>query len=84
MREQALHGCIQVRHLHGKADLPADAPLRFDLVDRLRLGFVKDLQRGMAHIQDQRAPLAVIPELGGGQSEAVTIEFHRAFVIGGG
>jgi hypothetical protein len=84
MREQTLHGCIQVGHLKGKADLPADALFRFDLVDRLRLGFVKDLQGGMAHIEDQRPTLTVIPELHGFNSKSVTIEFYRAFVVAGG
>ena len=37
--EQAFNRRRQIRHLQRKADLPADAPAHFDLINRLGLRF---------------------------------------------
>ncbi len=71
----------QVWHLQRKADLPADAFFRFDLVDDLRLGFVEDLQRGMAHVQDERLTTIVVPDGGRLDPEPITIELYQAFIV---
>lgn len=84
MGEQALHGRLQVRNLKCKPDLPADASARFDLVDGLCLCFVENLQGGLAHIEDQRPALAVVPKLRRLDPESLTVEFYRSFIIAGG
>ena len=48
--EQALHRRVKIRHLQGKADLPAHALPGFQLIDNLGLSLIKQLERGFAHV----------------------------------
>lgn len=81
VREQPVHGCLEVRHLHCKADLPADALACLELVDRLCLCLVEDLQGGAANVEYERLSLAVIQDGGRLEAEPVAVELHRARVI---
>src|SRR5688572_12282629 len=81
MLEQPFHRGFQVRHFKCKADLPADSLFCFDLVNGLGLCFIEDLQHGIAHIEDQCPTSTVIPDCGGFNSESITIEFYRSFII---
>src|SRR5687767_12599720 len=83
MLEQPFHRGFQVQHFKCKAYLPADALFRFDLVNGLCLYFIEDLQGGIAHIEDQRPASTVIPDCSGFNSESITIEFYRSFIITG-
>ena len=68
----------------GLARWRADAFSRFDLVDRLRLGFVEDFQGSMTHIQDERLATIVVPDGGWLDPKAVTVELDQTFIVASG
>jgi hypothetical protein len=47
------------------------------------LSFVKKLEGGMTHVQDQCPTSIVIPDCGGFKSESLAIELYGSFVITG-
>src|SRR5687767_9836748 len=83
MCEQALHSCVQVRNLQGKADLSAYAPPGFQLVDNLGLAFVKQFHCGSAHIEDQGLAAMVIPNGGWFEPESLAVELDQSFIFFG-
>ena len=68
MSQQSLHGSFQIRDLQRKPDLTADATSGFKLIDYLRLPLIEELERGSAHLEDQRPAAVVVPE--GGRLDA--------------
>jgi hypothetical protein len=82
--EQTIHRCLQVGHLKRKTDGSADAPAGFYVVDGVGVGLVEDFERCIAHFDDKRLALVASPYLRGFKAEAIAIEPHEAFIIGGG
>jgi hypothetical protein len=75
---------IQIGDLKGEADLAADTPLGFNLIDGFGLGFIEEFEGGLAHFDDHRPTLTVGPELGGFEAETVAVEAHETFIVLGG
>jgi len=78
MSLQPLYGGIEIGYLQGEADLAADSAAGLNLVDGAGLLFVKDLEGGLAHVEDEGATLVFGPHLERLEAEAVAIRTRQA------
>ena len=82
MGQEAIQGGLQVGYLKREPNLAADPPAHLDLVDRTGLGFVEDLERGPAQVEQRCSTAIVRPQLRRCDAEAVAVETPKRLVVG--
>ena len=80
-RREAVRGRRSIVDVHRQPHRSGDASPDLDLVERLGLSRIEQLERGSAGVEDRPAPVRSLPGLDLGEAQGVAIERDGAVVV---